>query len=93
MHVLPVGRDDDEHDQRDGDADLPREGVGREPGDAQREEDLVRRIGHRRESVAGEHRKRDPFGQQRLVQAVAAHGAAEQQPLERIGRLGHKAEC
>jgi len=27
------------------------------------------------------------------VQAVAAHGSTEQDPLERIGRLWHNVEC
>ena len=72
----------------DGDADLPGVGVGREPGDAEGQEDLVRGVGHRGQRVAGEHRQRDPLGQQRLVQPVAAHGAAEQEPLERVRRSG-----
>jgi hypothetical protein len=93
VHVLPVGRDDDEHDQGDSDADLPGVRVGREPGDAEREEDLVRRIGNRRKGVTGEHREGDPLGQEGLVQTVAAHGSTEQDPLERFGRLWHKVEC
>ena len=61
------------------------------PGDPQHEEDLVGRVGDRREGVAGEHRERDPLGQQRLAETVAAHGAAEQQALDGVRHLWHTA--
>ena len=48
---------------------------------AEGEEDLVRGVGDRGQRVAGEDRQRDPLGQQRLAQLVAAHRTADEQPL------------
>ena len=83
MHVLPVGRDDDEHDEDDGEGDLPRVGVGEgAAGEAEHQQDLVGGVGDRRQRVAGEDRQGQLLGQEGLAEPVAAHRAAEEQPLE-----------
>jgi hypothetical protein len=89
VHVLPVGRDDDHHHERDREPDLPGERVGGEAGHPEHEEDLVRGVGDRGECVTGEDREGDPLGEQGLAEAVAAHRAAQQQALERVRRVGH----
>jgi hypothetical protein len=93
VDVLAVGRDDHQHHRGDDQADLPGEGVGREPGDAQGQEDLVRCVGHRGQRVTGEHRQRDPLRQQGLAQPVAAHRPADEQPFDRVRHRWHKAAC
>ncbi len=57
------------------------------PADGQGQEDLVRGVGDRGQGVGGEDRQRDPLGQQRLAEPVAAQGPSEQQPF---GRLRHE---
>ncbi len=59
--------------------------VGGHAGDGEGEEDLVRRVGDRRQRVGGEDRQRDALGQQRLAQALAVDRPADEQPLERVG--------
>ena len=63
------------------------------PADGQGQEDLVRGVGDRGQRVAGEDRQRDPLGQQRLAEPVAAQGPAEQQPFGRLRHRGHVREC
>ena len=81
MHVLPVGGDHGQHHQGDGQPDLPAEGVGRHARDRQHDEDLVGRVGHGGQGVAGEDRQRDPLREQRLAQLGAPQLAAQQDPL------------
>ena len=83
MDVLPVRRDDDDHDEDDGDGDLPAVGDDEgAAGQAQHEEDLVGRVGHGRERVAGEDREGEPLGQERVAEPVAPHRPAEDEALE-----------
>ena len=86
MHVLPVGRDHDQHHDRDQDGDLPGVAVRDQPGEGQGQQDLVGRVGDRGQRVRGEHRQRDPFGQQGLAQLGAAELAADEEPLGDLGR-------
>jgi len=84
VHVLPVRRDYGEHHQRDEQADLPAERVGRDARRRQHDEDLVGRVGDRGERVAGEDRQRDPLGQQRLTELGAAQLSSQQDPLRDV---------
>ena len=61
VHVLPVAGDDDQHDRGHGQPDPGRHRVRGEARDRQNQEDLLRCIGHRRQRIGGEHRKRDPL--------------------------------
>ena len=81
MHVLPVRRHDGRHDQRDRDGDLPRPHVRRRAGERQHDEDLVGRVGDRREGVAGEDGQRDPLRQQGFAKLGTAELLAEEDPL------------
>jgi hypothetical protein len=90
VHVLPVGRDHDQHHERDPETDERRGHVRRRARQGKGQEHLVRGVGHRRQRVGGEHRQRDPLGQQRLPEALAVNGAADQEALERIGERGHE---
>ena len=89
VHVLPVARDHREQHDDDREPDPRRERVRRHPGHRQREEDLLRCIGHRRHGVRGEDRKRDPLRQQGVGEPVAALRAPDQDALHRDGELGH----
>ena len=82
VDVLPIGHDDDEHHDGDGQADLPREGVGRQSGDREGDEDFVGRVGDRRQRVARKHRQGDLLRQQGLAEAVAAHGPTQDDALD-----------
>jgi len=83
VDVLAVGRHHHEHDGHDDETDLPRVGRGKgAAGNGQGEEDLVRRVGNRRECIAGEHRERDPLGEQGLSQPVTAHGPTDEEPFD-----------
>jgi len=90
VDVLSVGRHDDEHDEDDADGDLPRVG-GDEgaTGQAEHEHDLVGRVGHRGERVAGEDRQREALGQEGLPQPVAAHGSTDEEALEHPTGIWH----
>jgi hypothetical protein len=90
VDVLPVGRDDDEHHDRDEDRDLPGEGIRREPGERQRDQDLVGGVGHRGECVGGEDRQRDALGEQRLAQLRARELAADQHALAQLRDAHHE---
>ena len=72
VHVLPVGGDDDEHDERDGHTDPGRHRVSGQAGHGEHQEDLFRRVGDRRHGIGGEHRQRYALGQQCVGQPVAA---------------------
>ena len=78
----------------DGEGDLPRvrqgQGATRE---AQGQQDLVGRVGHRRQRVAGEDGQRQLLGQQGLAEAVAAHRAAEQHPFDDTSGGRHDRHC
>ena len=84
VHGLAVARDDGEHHQRDREADLPRPDVRRRAGDGEHDEDLVGRVRHRGQRVAGEHRQGDPLGEERLPQLAAAELATQQDPLGHV---------
>ena len=51
-------------------------------------QDLLGGVGDRGERVAGEDGQRVALGQQRLAQAVAAHGAAEDEPFRELSEVG-----
>ena len=84
VHGLAIAGDDREHHERDDEADLPRPDVGRGAGHGEHDEDLVRRVRHRRQRVAGEDRESDPLRQQGLPQLAAAELAAQQDPLGNV---------
>ena len=92
VHVLPVRRHHGEHHDGDGDRDLPAEGVRRDPGDREHDEDLVGRVGDRGERVAREDRERDALGQQRLPELAAAQLATQEDPLRDISEA-HSVEA
>ncbi len=81
---LPVGRDHGQHHQGDRETDLPRPDVRRGTGDREHDEDLVRRVGDRRQRVAGEHREGDLLGKQRLAELRATELATQQDPLRDV---------
>ncbi len=56
VHVLAVRRHHGQHHHGDGQADLPAVDVRRGARDREHDEDLVRRVGHRGQRVAGEDR-------------------------------------
>ena len=92
VDVLPVRRDDDDHDEDDGERDLP--GVGDDEGaagQAQHEEDLVGRIRHGRERVAGEDREGETLREERVAEPVAPHRPAEDETLEDAPGVRHAA--
>ena len=83
MDVLPVAHDDDGHDDDHREGDLPRVGQRQgAAGQAERQEDLVRGVGHRGERVTGEHREREPLREEGLAEPVAAHRAAQDHALD-----------
>ena len=81
VHRLAIARDDRQHHHRHRETDLPRPDVRRRAGDGQHDEDLVGRVGHRGQGVAGEDGQRDPLGQQRLPQLAAAQLATQEDAL------------
>jgi hypothetical protein len=90
VHVLAVGRDDDDHDEDDGDRDLPAVRHGeRATRQAEHEHDLVRCVGHGRERVTREDRQREPLGQECLAELVAAHRATDEEALEQRSGTWH----
>ena len=92
VHVLPVGRDDDEHHHSHRHADPRREGVGRQPRHREHQEHLFGRVGDRRHRIGGEHRQRDALGQQRVTQPVASKRTPDQQPPSDGRQLGHESQ-
>jgi hypothetical protein len=92
VHVLPVRRDHHQHHHRDDDGDLPGEGERGQAGHRQGQEDLVRRVGDRRQSVTGEHRQRDPLRKQRLTELGTAKFAADEQSLADVAESGGHTE-
>ena len=82
-----------EHHDGDREADLPGEGVRRQPGHRQGDEDLVRGVGDGRERVAGEDRQGDPLGQQRVAELVVGEGLPDEQPLENSSGGRHERPC
>ena len=93
MHVLPVGRDDHQHDHGNQQGDLPRVRVRGEPGQRQGEQDLVRCVRDRGEGVRGEDRQCNAFREQRFAELGAPELAAQQQPLADIGEIHHEWPC
>ena len=91
VHVLPVGRDDCDHDDDHGQAGPRRQREVRQAAQGEHDEDLLGGVRDRRHGIAGEHRKRDALGQQLLGQRVAAHGSPEQDPLRQIRQHRHAA--
>ena len=62
------------------------------PAQRQDDQDLLGRVGHGGERVAGEDRQREALGQQRLTRPVAADRSAEDETfreLSEVGQAGH----
>jgi hypothetical protein len=90
VHVLPVGRHHGDHHHGHRQRDPRRVHVGGGTRDRQRQQDLVGRVGHRRERVGGEHGKRDALREQRVLQPVRSERATHEQPLENRGGTRHR---
>ncbi len=88
-HVLAVARHHGQQHDHDRQPDPRGVRVGRHPGDRQRQEDLLGRVGDRRHRVGGEDRQRDALGQQVVGQPVAALRPADQDALDGDAELGH----
>ena len=82
VHVLPVGRDHDQHQEGDPGGDPGRVGEQRKPADRQHEQDFLGGVGHGGQRVAGENRQRDLLRKQRVTEAVALHRTADQHALD-----------
>jgi len=93
VDVLAVRGDDhpEHHHHREGDPRRDRD--GRETGERERQEDLVRGVRHGRERVGGEHRQCDAFRQQGVTEHVRPHRPPEDQPFESIADVRHDYTC
>ena len=87
--VLPVGGDDREHQDHDGERDPRAEVVRRHARDGQDEEHLSRCVRHRGQRVGCEDGERDALGEEGLPQLVAAQRPADQDPFGHVGQFGH----
>ena len=85
VNGLPVGSHDNREDERDNGAD-PHGLQGRHgPGQRKGEKHLVGSVGDRRQSVGGEDRQSDTFGQKLVTHRVRSHRAPNEHAL-RIGQ-------
>ena len=89
MHVLPVGRDDDEHQQADGQRDPRRVRDERKAAGRQHQQHFLRGVGDGRQRVTGEHRQRDLLRQQGVPEPLALHRPADEQPFDGLERHRH----
>lgn len=83
LHHLPVGQHHhrQQHHHR-GRHPWRQVQIG-QPAQRQHQQDLLRRVRHRRQRVTGKNRQGNPLGQHLLTQTVTTEGAAHNQPLER----------
>ena len=92
VHILAVGGHHHQHDQRDGHADPGRHGDRGQARDRQNQEDLLRRVGHRRQCIGGEYRQGDGLRQQGVAQLVAAERLSQEKPPRHLRKLGHESQ-
>lgn len=85
--VLPVGGDDGEEDHHDGRGHPRGVLVHDEPFGPEGQQDLLGRVRHRRQRVAGEHGQRDALGEKLLVLLGAAQSASQKHPLHKVRSL------
>ena len=90
---LSVRAHDDRHQQGDRDRDRHHVGLGVRGDEGERDQDLARRVGDRRQGVGGEHRKREHLRQQRVLQLLAGERSAHEEALDDRGRGGVRRLC
>jgi len=90
VHVLPVGRDDYQHQQADCQRDPGRVGDVGEPAGGKDEQDFLSRVSDRRKGVTREDRQSDLLRQKRVAEPFALHGPADEQSLHGSEAHGHE---
>jgi hypothetical protein len=81
VNQLTVGGHHDAQQAKYGEGDIRREVEVGQATQGEDDEDLLSGVRDRRQGVAGEDGQRDPLGQQRLVEALAAQRPTDEQAL------------